>query len=151
MNKKFKFKLDGLLKMRSFKEKMIKADLGKIVKKQTEIREKIESLKKDILEIYKAQKEAFDNGNVDGRMLQFYPQFISQKKAHIVEITKLLSQSEIEYSEKVKELKVAMGEVKVVENMKERKKKEFKKKLDKKMQEELEDIINLRRKLAKGS
>ena len=79
---KFKFKLDGLLKVREFKEKKIKIELGEILKEVGEVEGKIAFANKAIDETYEAQ-EAFMQDLSSGNMLQFFPVFIQGKKEDI--------------------------------------------------------------------
>ena len=73
--KKFKFKLDGLLKVREFNEKKIKIELGEILKEIGATEEQIAKMNRDIDETYKAQEELIAT-SADGRLLQFFPFYI---------------------------------------------------------------------------
>ena len=79
---KFKFKLDGLLKVREFKEKKIKIELGEILKEINIVEEGIAAANAAITETYDAQ-EAFMRDPSNGQMLQFFPMFIQGKKEDI--------------------------------------------------------------------
>ena len=118
MAKKFKFKLDGLLKVREFKEKRIKVELGEILKDIEQTKANIDKAKLDIEECYKAQ-EAFLNEPAGASMVQFFPQFIEAKTEDYKAQENILYSLQRKYEEKRRELAEAKGDVKVIENLKE--------------------------------
>lgn len=140
---KFKFKLDGLLKVREFKEKKIKIELGEILKEIGEVEGKIVLANKAIDETYEAQ-ETFMQDPSAGKMLQFFPYFIQGKKDDIKNKENLLWALKKKYDLKITELATARGQVKVMENFKEKKKGEWTKERNKKEQEGIEEILMMR-------
>lgn len=140
---KFKFKLDGLLKVREFKEKKIKIELGEILKEIAMVEEKIAAANTAITETYDAQ-EAFIKDPSSGQMLQFFPLFIQGKKEDIKNKENLMWSLKKKYDKKIAELATARGEVKVMENFKEKKKGEWSKEKNKKEQEAIEEILMMR-------
>lgn len=146
---KFKFKLDGLLKVREFKEKQLKIELGEILKEINSVEEKIAEANRAIAETYDAQ-EAFMRDPSSGQMLQFFPLFIQGKKEDIKNKDNLLWSLRKKYDKKVAELATARGEVKVMENFKDKKKDEWSKEKNKKEQEAIEEILMMRSNGSKG-
>ncbi len=146
---KFKFKLDGLLKVREFKEKQLKIELGEILKEINSVEEKIAEANRAIAETYDAQ-EAFMRDPSNGQMLQFFPMFIQGKKEDIKNKDNLLWSLRKKYDKKVAELATARGEVKVMENFKDKKKDEWSKEKNKKEQEAIEEILMMRSNGSKG-
>ena len=140
---KFKFKLDGLLKVREFKEKKIKIELGEILREINAVEDKIAFANSAITETYEAQ-EVFLKDPAQGQMLQFFPQFIQGKKEDIKNKENLLWALKKKYDKKIAELATARGEVKVMENFKEKKHGEWKKEKNKKEQEGIEEILQMR-------
>lgn len=140
---KFKFKLDGLLKVREFKEKKIKIELGEILKEIGEVERKIAAANAAIDESYLAQ-EACMRDDSSGRMLQFFPYFVQGKKEDIKNCENLLWALKKKYETKITELAAARGQVKVMENFKEKKKGEWTKERNKKDQELIEEILMMR-------
>lgn len=140
---KFKFKLDGLLKVREFKEKKIKIELGEILKEIGEVEEKITIANKAIDETYEAQ-EAFMQDPAAGKMIQFFPYFIQGKKDDIKNKENLLWALKKKYDLKITELAAARGQVKVMENFKEKKKLEHNRERNKKEMEAIEEILMMR-------
>lgn len=146
---KFKFKLDGLLKVREFKEKKIKIELGEILREINDVEEKIAAANKAIAETYEAQ-ETFMKDPSAGQMLQFFPLFIQGKKEDIKNKENLLWSLRKKYDKKIAELAQARGEVKIMENFKEKKKDEWSKEKNKKEQEAIEEILMMRSNGSKG-
>jgi flagellar FliJ protein len=140
---KFKFKLDGLLKVREFKEKKVKIELAEILKEIADVEDKIEKIHFAIDEAYEAQDKFLSSAS-EGRMIQFFPMFIQGKKEDLKNKESLLWALKKKYTAKVEELGKARGDVKVLENFKEKKKTEHKKYTDKKEQEEIEEIFTMK-------
>jgi flagellar FliJ protein len=140
VEKKFKFKLDGLLKLREFKEKRLKVELGQILQDIQSVNVKINGMKENITETYEAQERVMHDGS-DGNLLRFFPEFIQTKRDDIKNHENLIYALEKQYERKVQEMKLAMGETKVIENLKDKKKTEHKKKVDKKSLEEIEELL----------
>ncbi|ATH08988.1 flagellar export protein FliJ [Halobacteriovorax marinus] len=141
---KFKFKLDGLLKVREFKEKRLKIELGEILTQIQNTKDDITRLTNNIKETYESQ-EKFLADPSSGDMVKFFPRFIEAKKADIKNKENLLYALEKKFDEKQKELGIARGEVKVIENLKEKKSSEHKKKVEKKFQENVDELVQIRR------
>ena len=140
---RFKFKLDGLLKVREFKEKRIKIELGEILKEINVVEEKIANIHIAIDETYEAQ-DRFVADAAAGRMIQFFPMFIQGKKEDLKNQESLLWALKKKYASKIEELATARGEVKIMENFKEKKKTEHHRMAMKKEQEEIEENFMMR-------
>ena len=140
----FKFKLDGLLKVREFKEKKIKIELGEILKEIGEVQGNIALANKAIDESYEAQEVCLKDHS-SGRMIQFFPYFVQGKKEDIKNKENLLWALKKKFDLKIKELATARGEVKVMENFKEKKLGEWKKERNKKEMETIEEVLMMRR------
>lgn len=149
MQKKFKFKLDGLLKVREFKEKKIKIELGEILKEISIAEAQIAEANLAIDETYKAQEDFMKDPSA-GQMIQFFPYFIQGKKEAIKNKENLLWSLRKKYDKKIQELAEARGEVKVLENFKDKKQIEWKKDKDKKEHEAIEEILMMRTNGSKG-
>ncbi len=139
---KFHFKLNGLLKVREFREKKLKIELGEILKSINEVEERIIKLNKEIDESYNAFQN-LTKSSTTGRMVQFFPYFVDGKREDIKNNESKLYALKKKYEHKIQELRQAKGEVKVIENLKEKKQQEWKKEFDKKLQEELEEFVIL--------
>ncbi len=140
---KFKFKLEAVLKVREFKEKKIKIELGEILKEISTVEDKIALANAAIDEAYGAQEVAMKD-LVGGKMIQFFPYFIQGKKEDIKNMENLLWALRKKYNLKISELATARGEVKVMENFKDKKKGEWTKEKNKKEQEAIDEIVQIR-------
>lgn len=136
---KFKFKLDGLLKLREFKEKQLKVELGNILKGIQECKARIQAYNQHIEEAYAGQENVL-NEEVRGDMIKFFPYFIEGKNSAIKHEEEQLDILNEQYEIKVKEMTIARGETKVIDKLKEKEKKEFKKTKNKKDFEKLEEM-----------
>ncbi|MFZ9001588.1 MAG: flagellar export protein FliJ [Bacteriovoracaceae bacterium] len=136
----FKFKLEGLLKLRKFKEDNQKVILGKIIKEINILNDEITTLKADIGVGYKSQEDILKE-NTDGKLLQFFPYFIQGKWEHIKDRENKILKLRSELSRRMKEMEKIMADVKVIESLKEKKEKDYKKEKNKKEFEKLDDIL----------
>jgi flagellar protein FliJ len=141
---KFKFKLDGLLKLREFKETKVKVELGRIIQDIEETKEKVHQLNLDLDEGYEAHGKVLCSGS-GAKMLQFFPEFFQVKREDIKNKENLIHALSKKLEAKRVELASARGEVKIVENLKEKKHIEFKKEKLKKDQEKIEDQLAMTR------
>lgn len=132
------------LKVREFKEKRIKVELGEILKDIEQTKANIDKAKLDIEECYKAQ-EAFLNEPAGASMVQFFPQFIEAKTEDYKAQENILYSLQRKYEEKRRELAEAKGDVKVIENLKEKNKTAFEKSTEKKRQEAIDELMQAKR------
>lgn len=141
--KKFEFKLEALLKLREFNEKRLMVELGEILKQIHETKDRIEQIKHDISLSYDTQEKMMKNPS-SAQVLQFFPYYIQGRKEEIKARENFLYSLERKYEFTKSELAKAKGEVKVIENLKDKKKTEHKKKVEKKIQENLEEAVMVR-------
>jgi len=141
--KKFKFKLQAVLKLREAKEKKLKTELGEIVQEIQSVKERMQEIDNDVEILYTAHDECLSTPS-QGHMLKFYPEAVQGLKADKESNRNLLAALERRYDRKVQELKIAMGETKVMVKMKEKELTLHKKGVLKKEQETLEEILMMR-------
>jgi flagellar protein FliJ len=140
----FKFKLDGLLKLREFKENQLKVELGRILQEIEETKNIIVQLNKDLDEGYEAHSKVLYSGS-GAKMLQFFPEFFQGKREDIRNKENLIHALTKKVDMKREELAMARGEVKIVENLKEKKLVQFTKEKNKKDLEKIEDQLAMTR------
>jgi flagellar FliJ protein len=145
--KKFKFKLESVLKLKNFKEK-IKTELGIIVAKINECKIVMQKIKDDVNLAYQDQEAMLKIG-ASGQEVQFFAHFVKGKKEHMIFQQSILKELNENYNSKISELKVIKGEVKIVENLKEKKKTEYKKDEEKKYQASIDELTLARLSLEK--
>lgn len=141
--KKYKFKLDGLLKLREFREHQEKVKLSQINQQITDIDNKVVDVTHEIELAYKSQQELTESG-IDGQFLSFYPMYIKAKKDLIQQLQAQKQQLLKTHSLQVKILSQKRGDVKVIEKVKHKDHEKFKKEKAKKIQEDIDDIIMMR-------
>lgn len=143
--KGYKFKLDAVLKVRKLKEDQCKMQLGKIQVEINKRKEAIEDHKRGIEASYESHEAGLNQG-LNGRELMFHPYFVQTKNAHIKQIETEIESLELERIQKLDELTKLRGDVKIMEDMKEKDKLKYKKHIEKKQWEDLEEqILNWQR------
>ncbi|MBL7665759.1 MAG: flagellar FliJ family protein [Bacteriovoracaceae bacterium] len=140
--KKFKFKLEALLKLREFKEDKCKIEMGKIQKHIAACESQIEREKNEINEAYIAQRKMLERG-MAGRETQFIPTLVRGKEAKIVLLKKEIERKKIELQEKQAELIMLRADVKVMTKLKEKEQKAFKHAMMKKDDMAREELVNI--------
>lgn len=151
--KKFTFKLQPLLDLRANKEKNIQSELGQLVGKQNQEKEKREALLGQIESEKNQVRRDMAAGTVDPRKLMVFEKYVhlARKAAH-------LSQDRIDSMEPAidgvrKRLMEARREKLVVEKLKERRFAEYQYEYNREMARENDDInqkIFMRQRLAPG-
>lgn len=144
MAKRFKFKLEGLMKIRKFKEEQLKVELGKINQEIMVVKNRIAELHTHIKDAYTSQ-EATLKSQADGQLARFFPYFIQAKREDIKNQENLLYSLEKKYQKKLQEVSKAMGETKIIDGMKEDQKDKWKKENEKKEQENIDEVLSMRR------
>lgn len=144
MAKRFKFKLEGLMKIRKFKEEQLKVELGKINQEIMVVKNRIAELQTHIKDAYTSQ-EATLKSQADGQLARFFPYFIQAKREDIKNQENLLYSLEKKYQKKLQEVSKAMGETKIIDGMKEDQKDKWKKENEKKEQENIDEVLSMRR------
>lgn len=140
MGKKFKFKLDGLLKVREFREEKVKVELGELIKQEQDILNRLDEISKEVGVGYEMHGKAFQNTS-KGRDAYFYPYFFEGKRKDRERCGNVLYVLRKKIIEKRAELAEAMGEVKILENLKEKKEKEFIKEKNKREYSDIEENV----------
>ncbi len=138
--KKYKFKLEALLKMRKLEEDQCKLKIGKLQSKKSELLAEIENQKEGINEAYKSQ-EATIEGGASGLDLRFYPYFVQGKRAATAKLQKEIAYLEELLAEAYEELKLFRAKAKVLEEMREKDRKAFKKKANKEEHQKIEEQV----------
>ena len=140
MTKKHKFKLEAVLKLRKLKEDKCKAEIGRLQKRMKELEDYKMENNKGIDQAYSTQENALESG-MSGRELQFHPFFVSGKKANLKVIDGEMKMLEEQLIYRFKELSDLRGQVKIVEEMKEKDFQKYKKNKLKKDFEKIEEQV----------
>lgn len=82
--KKFKFRLEAILKIRKLKEEQCKLEIGRLQVQINNIDNEINQHHKGIQQSYESHEQGLDSGII-GRELHFHPYFIQGKKLILVD------------------------------------------------------------------
>ena len=144
MSKKFKFKLEGLLKLRKIKEDVCKQQLGNLQKDLLKLQTSVEDNNKAISDAHnKHLKLAAEGASL--RDLSFFPFFISGKEAINRDLDTKIQRKNSDIESKISEQASLKNDHKLIKNMKEEKKIEHKKQMNKKELEKMEELTSIRR------
>lgn len=150
--KKYQFRLEAVLKVRKLKEENCRTELGQLI---TELSKIENQLQHDIVEIenyYKIQEGSLKTG-IRASQLQAFPMLVSAKEKNIQLLNRDKKSQELKIEQKKAELAVMRGELKVVENLKEREFTEYRKALNKeidgKVEEQTQNWLNYNKEIDK--
>ncbi len=136
--KKFEFRLQALLRVREFREKQVKSELGEILRQIQQLKDLNLQCDKDISEAYLTQEKMLET-MVDAQFLNFYPYYIEGKKQNIQNNEAKIFALKKRYDAKLEELKQAKADVHVIEGLKEKEQVKHKKAVDKHLQDILDE------------
>ncbi len=142
MNKKYKFKLESVLKLRRFTEDKVKNQLGDLEKERQKIVTLIRETSEGIDVYYRDQEHLAEHGKM--KDLSHYPNIIwaNMKKRDKLKAT--LLELEDKVRKKQVDLAKARGEVKIFEKLREEDLKEFRIKIEKKEDLDREENFQMR-------
>lgn len=140
MAKKFKFKLEAVLKIRKLKEDQCKMEIGRLQVRMSELEGFKSDNNKSIDTAYADQEASLGQG-LSGRELQFHPFFVSGKKANIDVIEKEMAMLKEQLDYRYDELNHLRGESKLIEEMKSKEEIKHKKERTKKEFEQIEEQV----------
>lgn len=136
--KKFEFRLDPVLKLRKLKEENCRMELGKLLSDLNRIEDQINHDKKEVDQYYQIQEATLKNG-VSARQLQAFPMLLSAKSRNI-ELLEIEKKKKLKLVEQKKEeLAKLRGDLKVMENLKDKKSDEHKKAINKEIDQKVEE------------
>ena len=140
---KYKFKSEGLLKLRKFKEHKKKVELGQVNRAILKTKQNIDQAREEIKRAYDRAQMAEEEGEVN-HFFYFYSDFIQGRQNYIQQQEDRLKDFEEELEKKTRNFVQLRSQVKLVEKWKEKDFLKFKREHQKKMENEIEDIIMAR-------
>lgn len=145
MNHKFKYKLQGVLRLKELAEEQIKTNLGRIIREIEEKNQQIENYRNEI-NFYFDRYELAENskGDMLGGLRTYMPEFLISHYEKIKKCKDDIYHLDLKKKEIIKKLYEAKGQVKIFSNLKDKKYSEFKKNLNKKINDELDEIVILK-------
>jgi flagellar FliJ protein len=149
--KKYQFRLEAVLKLRKFKEESCRMEMGRLLMDLNKIDDQLLFDKNEIENYYKIQEGALKTG-IAGSQLQAFPMLVAAKERNI-ELLHIDRKKQVQLvEEKKQELAMLRGELKVIENLKEKDfdayKKAVNKEIDQKVEEQTQIWMQYREKKA---
>ncbi len=145
--KRYQFKLDAVLKLRKLKEENCRTELGLLLRDLDRIIAQIAHENTEIGKYYQIQEVSLKNGATAGK-LQTFPGLIAAKEKNIQLLERDKKRQEDYIAEKKEELAMLRGELKVMENLKEKSfdewKKAYNKEIDQKVEEQTQNWLTHR-------
>ena len=136
--RKYEFRLDPVLKLRKLKEENCRMELGQLLMELNRIEDQLAHDRNEIDNYYKIQEGALQNG-MRGGQVQAFPMLIAAKNKNI-ELLERDKQKQIDRVEaKKQELAQLRGDLKVMENLKEKCYDEWKKATNKEIDQKVEE------------
>ena len=138
MIKKYAFRLEPVLKLRKLKEENCRMELGQLLVELNKIEDQLLHDKKEIENYYKIQEGALKTG-MTGNQLQAFPMMVSGKEKNIQLLERDKKRQEQLVAEKKQELAQLKGDLKVMENLKQKDFDEHRKAVNKEMDQKVEE------------
>jgi flagellar FliJ protein len=149
--KRYQFKLEAVLKLRKLREENCRTELGILNRDLEAINSRIAHEKNEIEKYFQLQ-EATLKGGVSAGKLQAFPGMVAAKDKAVKILEQQQRRQEEMIQEKKEDLAVLRGELKVMENLKEKDfgewKKAYNKEVDQKVEEQTQIWLNHRDKKA---
>ena len=143
--RKFEFRLEAVLKLRKLNEENCRTELGQLIAGLNRIEEQLVHDKNEIDSYYVLQEDALKKG-MAGSQLQTYSMLVDSKNLNIKAFEKEKLKQERMIEEKKAELAILKGELKVMENLKQKNfdehRKAVNKEIDQKVEEQTQNWLN---------
>lgn len=136
--KKYAFRLEPVLKVRKLKEENCRMELGQLITGLTRLQDQINHDQREIENYYKIQEGSLKLGMNAGQ-LQAFPMLVEAKEQNMRLLRRDMIRQEKLIEEKKQELAILRGELKVVENLKEKDYNEYRKALNKEIDQKVEE------------
>ncbi len=137
--KKYQFRLEPVLKVRKFKEETCRMELGQLLNELQKIEDQLAHDQEQIESYYKIQEGALEGGGMTASQLQAFPMLVAGKTRNIELLENAKKRQEQLIEDKRKELAIMRGELKVIENMKEKDFEKYRKELNKENDKKVEE------------
>lgn len=136
--KKYAFRLEPVLKLRKVKEENCRMELGQLLMELGKIEDQLAHDRNEIDNYYKIQEGTLKNGMTGGQ-LQAFPMMVAAKNRNIELLEEEKNQQLKKVEEKKQELAQLRGDLKVIENMKQKDFDEYRKALNKEIDQKVEE------------
>lgn len=136
--KKYVFRLEPVLKVRKLKEENCRMELGQLLMELNRIEDQLVRDRNEIDNYYKIQETALKNG-MRGGQLQTFPMLVQGKEKNIQLLEREKKKQEQRVEEKKQELAQLRGDLKVMENMRQKDFDEYRKAVNKEIDQKVEE------------
>ena len=136
--KKYAFRLEPVLKVRKLKEENCRMELGQLLMQLNRIDDQLAHDKDEINTYYNIQEGGLRNGMTGGQ-LQAFPMLIAAKQENISRLERERKKQEQRVEEKKRELAQLKGDLKVMENLKDKDYEQYRKALNKEIDQKVEE------------
>jgi flagellar protein FliJ len=136
--KRYAFRLDPVLKVRKLKEENCRMELGQLIMQMSKIDDQLAHDQHEIDNYYNIQEGALKNGMSAGQ-LQAFPMLIAAKQENINRLLRDKKKQEQRITDKKFELAQLKGDLKVMENLKQKDYDEYRKALNKEIDQKVEE------------
>jgi flagellar FliJ protein len=136
--KRYTFRLEPVLKVRRLKEENCRMELGQLITELSRIENQLVHDRREIDNYYKIQESAMKNG-IRGDQVQAFPMLVAAKERNIELLLRDKKKQEELIEAKKQELATLKGELKVIENLKEKDYNEYRKALNKEIDQKVEE------------
>jgi flagellar FliJ protein len=136
--KKYTFRLEPVLKVRKLKEENCRMQLGQLIMGLNKIEDQLLHDEKEISNYYNIQEGSLKDG-LSGNQVQAFPMLISGKIKNIELLEKDKKKQEERIADKKQELAQLRGDLKVMENLKQKNYDEYRKAVNKEIDQKVEE------------
>jgi flagellar FliJ protein len=136
--KRYTFRLEPVLKVRRLKEENCRMELGQLITELSRIENQLAHDRREIDNYYKIQESAMENG-IRGDQVQAFSMLVAAKERNIELLLRDKKKQEELIEAKKQELATLKGELKVIENLKEKDYNEYRKALNKEIDQKVEE------------
>lgn len=136
--KKYAFRLEPVLKVRKLKEENCRMELGQLLMELNRIEDQLAHDKNELDNYYKIQEGALKTG-MSGSQLQAFPMLVAGKTRNIELLVKTKERQLEKVEQKKRELAQLKGDLKVMDNLKQKDYDEYRKALNKEIDQKVEE------------
>lgn len=138
MIKRYLFRLEPVHKLRKLKEENCRTELGQMISELTRILDQLDHDRREIDRYYQIQEGSLKIG-MSGGKLQAFPMLVEGKERNIQLLLGAQARQEEMIEIKRQELAVLRGELKVLDNLKEKDFQEWRKTINKEIDQKVEE------------
>lgn len=136
--KRYQFRLEPVHKLRKLKEENCRTELGQLIMELEKIQNQLAHDRVEIEKYYQIQENGLKNG-MKGGQVQLFPMMVQGKERNIQLLLEARARQEQLVEDKRKELAVLRGELKVMENLKEKDFQDWRKSVNKEIDQKVEE------------